>query len=159
MCGIPFEDIVPGLCPCMSGQSGQCGHPNIYIHHSAAINEMIEIASTKYHVFHTWNVWTQLLNYSKCSWQTCTSQHIKLISGDVSIISSSHTTRKPISLRTNLYQGTPIFSSVYTATNLYHYLQHFYNYIQHLYQVGLYISWCPHCPQTYITTYNTSITT
>merc|ERR1712044_74468 len=40
----------------------------------------------------------------------------------------------------------------HTHTNLYHYIKHFY-------QGGLYIFWWPHCPQTYITTYNTSITT
>ena len=178
------------------------------------------------------------LNYTKCSWQTCTSLHIKPISGDVSIFSIGHTTHKPISLHTNLYQGMSlnfpvttlptniypyiqtsswgclyifqwphcpqayittnntsikgvfIFSGGQTAhklislhttlislhktplsrgslyflvatlpTNLYHSIQHLYHYIQHLYQGGLYFFWWPHCPQTYITTYNTYITT
>ena len=108
------------------------------------------------------------LNYTKCSWQTCTSLHIKLISGDVSIFSSSHTrTHKPISLHTTLISlhTTPLsggyvyFLVATLPTNLYHYVQHFYHYIKHLYQGGLYIFRWPHCPQTYITPYNTYINT
>ena len=65
---------------------------------------------------------------------------------------------KLISLHTTPLSGGSLYFLVSTLpTNLYHYIQHFYHYIKHLYQGGLYIFWWPHCPQTYITTYNTSI--
>ena len=135
---------------------------------------MIEIACTKYHAFCTWNVRTQL-NYTKCSWQTCTSLHIKPISGDVSIFSIGHTTHKPISLHTNLYQGMSLNFPVTTLpTNIYPYIQTSSWGCLYIFQWphcpqayittnntsirgGLCIFWWPHCPQTYITTYNTPI--
>ena len=63
-----------------------------------------------------------------------------------------------LSLHTTLLSRGSLYFLVATLpTTLYHYIQHFYQYIKHLYQGGLYIFWWPHCPQTYITTYNTSI--
>merc|ERR1711873_83988 len=58
---------------------------------------------------------------------------------------------------TPLSGGYVYFLVATLPTNLYHYIQHFYHYIKHLYQWGLYIFLWPHCPQTYITTYNTPI--
>merc|ERR1711873_286093 len=72
--------------------------------------------------------------------------------GVLCIFSSGHTAHKLISLhKTPLSRGSLYFLVATLPTNLYHY-------IIHIYQGGLYIFWWPHCPQTYITTYNTYIT-